>query len=230
MTRVAAFRSRALAFFSTDSIALPTSTPDLDHLAHTGKELEDDLVQWADSMSGEWTFRKQEVPAQDASDDSRDTYDGSYNTYTSHGHASLWIRQRALRLIINSIFIKFIAIRMQTNTNHAHLLWKQERMRGNLASISTELCGDVPFFFTGVHIASHGDVVTDASVSRSSGRELEILPKLARLVAWPLAIAVSTENVPESQRQWLQGKLRVVASSLGDSVLGQVANRHEFQF
>ena len=59
MVRVAAFRARALAFFPRASAGLSTSTPDLDYLAHTGKELEDDLVDWAESMSGEYSNYKE---------------------------------------------------------------------------------------------------------------------------------------------------------------------------
>jgi hypothetical protein len=223
MVRVAAFRSRALQFFSKTSSALSTSTPDLDYLAHTGKELEDDLVQWADSMSGEWQSCKRDAPGESDIDGSDgEAYEHRFKSYTSHGHASLWIRQRALRLIINSIFIKFIAVRMQNSTDHEHLRWKQNRMRGNLASTSSELCGDVAFFFSRSKREEHNPTYIHG--------EHIILPRLAGLLAWPLAVAVSTENVPEPQRQWLQQKLRLVASSLGDAILGRVADRGAFIF
>jgi hypothetical protein len=223
MIRVAAFRSRALVFFSNTSATLPTSTPDLEYLAHTGKELEDDLVQWAESMSGEWKACRQDPEMEsDINENNNEAYDRIFNSYTSHGHASLWIRQRALRLIINSIFIKFIAVRMQNSTDHEHLRWKQNRMRGNLASTSSELCGDVAFFFS----RSSEEGFNTAGIHG----EHAILPRLASLLAWPLTVAVSTENVPEPQRDWLQNKLRLVASSLGDAILGRVADRGAFIF
>jgi hypothetical protein len=223
MVRTAAFRSRALTFFSNASVTLPTSTPDLEYLAHTGKELEDDLVQWAESMSGEWKACRQDPPIEgDIDENNPNTYDSIFNSYTSHGHASLWIRRRALRLIINSIFIKFVAVKMQNNTDHEHLRRKQNRMRGNLASTSSELCGDVAFFFSGPR--------PETSNSPNLHGEHAILPRLAALLAWPLAVAVSTENVPEPQRHWLQQKLRLVASSLGDAILGRVADRGAFIF
>jgi hypothetical protein len=223
MVRVAAFRSRALSFFANTSATLPTSTPDLEYLAHTGKELEDDLVQWADLMSGEWKACRQDPQMDsDANENSEKTYDNIFNYYTSYGHASLWIRQRALRLIINSVLIKFIAVRMQNSTDHEHLRWKQNRMRANLASTSSELCGDVAFFFSRPR--------SEKSNSEDVPREYAILPRLASLLAWPLAVAVSTENVPEPQRQWLQNKLVLVARSLGDAILGRVAERGAFIF
>jgi hypothetical protein len=174
-------------------------------------------------MSGEWRARRQDHPEQiDVDENNSNTYDRHFNSYTSHGHASLWIRQRALRLIINSIFIKFIAVRMQNSTDHEHMRWKQNRMRGNLASTSSEMCGDVAFFFSGPR--------SERPNSADVHSEHAILPRLAALLAWPLAVAVSTENVPEPQRQWLQGKLRLVASSLGDAILGRVADRGAFIF
>jgi hypothetical protein len=227
MVRVAAFRSRALQFFSRAVSALPTSTPDLDYLAHTGKQLEDDLVQWAESMSDEWECRRLHLSDVATNDNSDNLYEDHHNSYTSHGHALLWLRQRALRLIINSIFIKFISVRMQNSTNHAHLVWKQNRMRGNLDSISSELCGDISYFFSSVPSVSDGIsvIIHDA---HPDGRT--ILPSLAGMLAWPLAIAVSTENVPEPQRQWLQAKLGVIAGALGDAVLHDVGRRGAFVF
>lgn len=230
MVRVAAFRTRALDFFPRAASTFVTSIPDIEHLAHAGKELEDDLVDWADSMTGEWKSRKFTSPGVADNVVGDDTYDGHRNSYTSHGHASLWLRQRALRLIINSIFIKFITVRMQTSTNHAHLLWKRERMCGNLDSTSAELCGDIVYFFTPApSIHSPGVAVVPAAQSAPTD-EPTILPSLASMLAWPLAVAVSTENVPEPQRRWLQGKLGVVADALGDAVLHDVGRRGAFVF
>jgi hypothetical protein len=230
MVRVAAFRSRALEFFPRASLALPTSIPDLDILAHTGKQLESDLVDWAEAMSGEWKCNKSTPPGGANKDADDDTYEGHRNSYTSHGHASLWLRQRALRIIINSIFIKFISVRMQSSTNHAHLLWKQEHMRGNLNTISGELCGDISYFFTHRSSDFEPSLTLTPVVPSLPSRGLTILPSLASMLAWPLAVAVSTENVPEPQRHWLQVKLGAVADSLGDAILHDVGRRGAFIF
>lgn len=234
MVRVAAFRSRALSFFSERYSELSTSTPDLEYLAHTGKELEDDLVYWGGTMSGEWEFRQQPSSEDSDNDASPNTFDGCFNSYTSPGHASLWLRQRALRLIINSIFLKFIAVRLQSAIDQTHLLMKQTRMQGNLDSVSRELCRDMPYFFTPAPLSRESSPTsTPTSTSGTQlipAHPLEILPSLASMLAWPLAIAVSTENVPEPQRQWLQKRLRAVANSLGDAVLHDVGNRGAFVF
>lgn len=231
MVRTAAFRSRALAFFPKAASSLPTSTPDLEYLAHTGKELEDDLVKWAESVPEEWQATQSAAQGEPTPPKVEMPLHRPPNSYTSHGHASIWLRQRALRLIINSIFIKFIAVRLQTETaDHSHLLWKQDRMRRNLDTISSELCADVPFFFEKSTSSDPGSSSAEVVEHDFVANEESISPKLAGLVAWPLAVAVSTENVPEPQRQWLQQTLKTVARSLGDSVLEAVAERGEFKF
>ena len=230
MVRVAAFRARALAFFPQVSAGLPTGTPDLEFLAHTGKHLEDDMVHWAESMSEEWRNSKDDLPASTENASDSDACGGNRNSYTSHGHASLWIRQRALRLIINSIFIKFISVRMQTSTDQTHLLWKQNRMRGNLETISQELCADMLYFFKGPPSSDGEIAIPDPRTSVTAEGDSVILPSLASMLAWPLAIAVSTENVPELQRKWLQGRLGTIANSLGDAVLHDVRRRGAFVF
>jgi hypothetical protein len=216
MVRVAAFRARALAFFPRPSAGLSTSTPDLNFLA---------LVDWAESMSGEYSNYKE--PTSPDNDSDLNSHEGHRNRYTSHGHASLWIRQRALRLVINSIFIKFISVRMQTSTDRERLLWKQARMKGNLESISRELCADMAYFFKGPQ-SRNREILVPAPMTFEG--ESAILPSLATMLAWPLAVAVSTENVPEPQRKWLQGKLGSVADSLGDAVLQDVRRRDAFVF
>ena len=229
MVRVAAFRARALAFFPSASAGLSTSTPDLDFLAHTGKQLEDDLVDWAESMSMSEQYSNRKEPLTIIPENIFDpnTFDGHRNTHTSPGHASLWLRQRALRLIINSIFIKFISVRMQTSADQDHLLMKQARMKGNLDSISRDLCADVSYFFQ--FSQSRNGKASVPALMTAEG-DLAIPPNLANMLAWPLAIAVSTENVPEPQRKWLQGKLGSVADSLGDAVLHDVRKRDAFVF
>jgi hypothetical protein len=103
-------------------------------------------------------------------------------------------------------------------------------MRGNLDSISGELCGDISYFFA--HRLSDLEpslTLTPVAPARPM-RESTILPNLASMLAWPLAVAVSTENVPEPQRRWLQGKLNTVADSLGDAILHDVGRRGAFIF
>lgn len=179
------------------------------------------------SISEEYRNCKEPLPTIPGNDLDLNSFGGHRNTYLSHGHASLWVRQRALQLIINSIFIKFISVRMQTSTDHAHLLWKQGRMKGNLESISRELCADVSYFFK-VPQSRDGEPLVPALMTAEG--EFAIPPNLANMLAWPLAIAVSTENVPEPQRKWLQGKLGNVADSLGDAILHDVRRRDAFVF
>lgn len=100
-------------------------------------------------------------------------------------------------------------------------------MKDNLDSISRELCADVSYFFK-VPQSRGGEALVPALMT--SEGDLAIPPNLASMLAWPLAIAVSTENVPEPQRKWLQGKLGSVADSLGDAVLHDVRRRDAFVF
>lgn len=93
--------------------------------------------------------------------------------------------------------------------------------------LTADLCAGVLFFFnsldpTGLRTLQLGKftITTDD----------EILPKVAGLLAWPLTVAVSCEYIPESQRQWLKGKLKIVAKSLGDAVLESVVEQGEFRF
>jgi hypothetical protein len=60
--------------------------------------------------------------------------------------------------------------------------------------------------------------------------EREIVPKMATILGWPLTVAVSTEAVPKAQKQWLQRRLKTIASVIGAAVLHSVAEKGEFKF
>lgn len=86
----------------------------------------------------------------------------------------------------------------------------EEKCRDTIVAVSGEICSALPFFFP-------------------SNPE-HIHPRLATLLGWPIAVAVSTQAVPNIQRLQLKKTLKTVAMVLGDSVLQVIAEGEEFKF
>jgi hypothetical protein len=228
MVRVAALRARSLALFSGKDAETCSDMHGSQAFAAETQNLDTALASWSQSLPEDWMFAIQTLPPNP--DESDFTYNNIAHNYATHGHAAIWNRYRAIRLIVDSIRIRSLTHLIQTmeyQSQRSFVAIQQESIRTSMEAITNDLCGGVPFFFnsldpTGLRSIKMGKytITTDD----------EILPKMAGLLAWPLTVAISCEYIPEPQRQWLKGKLKLVAKSCGDAVLESVVEQGEFRF
>jgi hypothetical protein len=227
MIRVAALRTKSLALFGGESMCPFT----VEEAAAEAHELDKALALWSQAVPDDWKFSSQPCTARLESPETDLLYNGPVHTYTTHGHACVWNRYRAARLIVNSIGNRSFSNLPQYPSQHSFSMAQQEICRTNIESLANELCGSVPFFFNSPNTpgagAGSGSIKIGGNVVKT---ESEILPKMAGLLAWPLTVAVSTDGVPEPQRQWLKRRLKAVAISAGDAVLESVVEQGEFRF
>ena len=210
MIRVAGLRAQSLTFFSDLAAGIARNPHDLKTIAGDADALDTTLVLWSKILPQDWKFAIQQSPP------SEFLFEGTSHIYTSHGHAAVWNRYRAVRLIVNSICIRSLSYLLQCPSQRLFILSQQATCQENLASLATDLCRSAPFFFR------------TRNANGSTGNEIS--PKMAVLLAWPLAVAIRTEGVPEPQRQWLKGKLKIAADSMGDAMLNAVIANNEFKF
>lgn len=183
-------------------------------------KLEEDLAEWPNALPADWRFSKGQLIYHISSDEPDLPGIDFADRYPSHAHAVVWLRYRAVRLIVNSIYLRTAP---NWPDNSIDNVKAQARSQATVNAMADGICKGVPFFFSQ---QDHSyDITEDRLVAQA-----QILPKKAWLVAWVLAIAVSTAAVPQAQRKWLQHRLTVAARSLGDSALETVASRDEFRF
>lgn len=244
MVRVANLRAKSLAVFSGNGNDTEFSIDphQLKIVAGEADELNTALTSWSENVPEDWKFSILQSPGSLDSPESDLLYEGTSHVYTSHGHAVIWNRYRALRLIVNSICLRCLSMLLEFNlqcTLQPHpsasmrpfVISQQETCRKNLDSLATELCGSVPFFFTSPNPNGDGRGSRTIRIgNRVLSTEDEILPKLAGLLAWPVAVAIRTEETPEPQREWLRRKLKIAAASMGDVILETVIDNGEFKF
>ncbi|KAI0842334.1 hypothetical protein F5Y06DRAFT_125082 [Hypoxylon sp. FL0890] len=224
MVRVASLRQRSLHLFSPKSARF-SSQPHPGHIAAEAQDLDTALDSWSRDVPEDWGFSAQLDSTADA------TFDGLIHIYPSHGHGAVWNRCRAVHIIVNSIRRRALSVMAQCSSQTISANAEQEICQEKIASLATDLCRGIPFFITSPTVAQ--DPLSTRVIKIGDNvvhTNYKILPKLAMLLAWPLTLAVSTEAVPEPQKQYLKMKLKSVANALGDSVLESVAEQEEFKF
>ncbi|KAI1204418.1 uncharacterized protein F4807DRAFT_465652 [Annulohypoxylon truncatum] len=224
MVRVASLRARSLHIFLPKSERFSSQLSPID-IASEARDLDMSLESWSRNVPEDWRFSTQP----DLSIDSM--FDGLVHTYTSHGHATIWNRYRALHIIVNSIRKRALFVASQCSSQTISTNMEQEMCLEKISLLSADLCRAIPFFIVPQPLRHNSPFEGPSRVNENAANaHYEILPKLATLLAWPLTLAVSTDAVPEPQKQWLKTKLKSIAKSLGDSILETVAEQSEFRF
>ncbi|KAI1655448.1 hypothetical protein F4813DRAFT_398086 [Daldinia decipiens] len=224
MVRVAALRERSLCLFLPKSARFSTQ-PHPGDLAAEARSLDAALESWSAALPEDWKFTTRSGSTPDP------TFDVPIHVYATYGHAAIWCRYYATRLIVNSIRNRALSVMAQCSSQMLSVASEQDTCLGNMASLGTDLCRSIPIFFTSVTTegnptAARGTATNDDIICVNQ----EIIPKLATLLAWPLILAINTDNIPEFQKQWLENKLKSVANALGDAILETVTEQNELKF
>lgn len=230
LVRVATLRSDSLALFqAVNPVCLNlSSTRRLEALTIEAQDLDKALETWPDDLPEEWRVSTESTVELDGTFPGF-LFDGTVHSYSSLGHATVWMRYRATSLIISSILIRLLNLHStlpSSSPSEIPITPEIPICLENSASLATDICRSVPFFFNTP--TSHSS--RSESGSPSSNAEPTIEPRIATVLAWPLAVAVSTQTVPIAQKQWLRERLKTVAISQGDATLSAIAEREEFKF
>lgn len=225
MVQVAALRAKTVRLLSNRPFAISFDERHSLEIAFEAEELDSRLALWETSLSSDWQFNIS------TPDNQQSVYPYCTHVYTSHGHASVWNRYRALRLIVNSIRIRCLSNVLQHHSSTSAFAAQQEMCYISIKAITDDLCASLRYFFNSSSNDKDGSGLGVIKVGKFIIRSnLDILPKLAWLLAWPLAVAVNVEGLDEHQKTYLIQQTRAVARSLGDAVLESVAERSEFRF
>ena len=226
-------------------------------IATEARTLDIDLTKWSWRVPEDWHFSTVDDPGNTTGKPNASSFNGRVHKYADLSQALIWIRYRALRLITNSIMLRCLTTARVLEPSLTHLFSKADLLKKIIDSLATEMCASVPYFFA---TTSTPPIDTSASAANppphphytpgtsepaglgtpclttmhpavsTNHVTAAILPKIAGLLAWPLTVAVSTEHIPDAQRDWLRAKLLQAAHALGDLVLEAVAKEGEFKF
>lgn len=156
--------------------------------------------------------------------------EASAGRYMPHGLAAIWIQCCAARLVVYSIRMQLLSPQAQCTPQGPFADAQLETCRDNICLQATDMCCSVPFFFNVCNTTQ--DELESESLTMGDGVPLSdgvIGPKMALVLAWPLAMALSIEAVPKAQQLWLQHRLKTIASVIGADVLRSIAEEGEFK-
>lgn len=223
LVRIAALRSKSLKLFRQKNVnhLLRMNKADV---VEEAQNLDTALGSWAQNLPEKWRFSTQCLEQCSDTMNSGFLYNDTVHSYTTHGHAAVWLRFLAVRLIVSSILIKLHSALPQKQP----IIEQIETLQQSANHLATDVCCSVPFFFT--QNPTHHNSDSTASQTSDGIASPEILPKIATLLSWPLSVAVSTTAVPAKQKEWLKIKLKIAASVQGDAVVQSIAETEEFKF
>jgi hypothetical protein len=155
-------------------------------------------------------------------------FEDMFHVYQSHAHAFFWNTQRALRIFVNSLRIRCLSQLQSLPSASTALADQLDHCHRNIESSTTDLCASIPFYLQ-YSIPTRKGFEEVTMEKRLIFSNAEIVPKMAAFLAWPLAIAVSSEAVHATRREWLRSILTKVADSLHDAALQTVVDRSSFK-
>jgi hypothetical protein len=227
LIRVAALRSATLKLIRGKNLVRLLQNDHADAVIEAHK-LDVALAEWPKDLPEEWKFSVHYIGGSREAAQLDLLYSDSIYFYRTHGHAAVWMRYLAVRLIVSSIIMRLYSAHPQTLSQGTSFKEQIEIKQNNISSLATDMCHSVPFFFNSDLIQKDPESTT----FRINGNitSPQILPRIATILSWPLSVAVCTEAVPVNQKEWLRCKLRLVASVQGDAVVQSVADSEEFKF
>ncbi|KAL6823338.1 hypothetical protein V8C40DRAFT_275401 [Trichoderma camerunense] len=218
--RVLTLRNKSISLVRDMDGTDPELIENVKSIAMEAYALDYDLASWPLGLAQDWRFqisRTRSQPSLSAVDSRANT---PSHTYSSVGHAAIWNRYRALRLITNSIQKRaFFALQSLSDGSLAET--NMQRCQVNINNLAVDLRCGVEFSLTSQAPVRGAKATTFLD---------EPHPSVAALLAWPLTVAVSVDAVEPPEKTWLKGALKAVARSLGHTLLESVSDNGEFKF
>ncbi|PNP56783.1 hypothetical protein THARTR1_03479 [Trichoderma harzianum] len=218
--RVLTLRNKSISFLRDVDEANPEIIDEVKSIAMEAYALDYDLALWPLGLAQDWRCqisRAYSQPSLNAADARANT---PSHTYSSVGHAAIWNRYRALRLIINSIQKRsFFALKSLSDISFAET--NMQRCQVNINNLAVDLRCGVEFSLTSQAPARGAKATAFIDTPH---------PSVAALLAWPLTVAVSVDAIEPPEKTWMKGALKAVARSLGHTLLESVSDHGEFKF
>lgn len=228
MIKAASLRSKSIHVISQANSGI---TPIIRHeevlkaVLNEAQLLDRLFAEWAEYIPQNWRFITHKIPHYDDKKLSLDNhqlfYDEFFHSYATHGHAVVWSRYRAVRLLINNIQMDLVSqvAQYRPETLDTADLEQSVACQETINKLVTDLCRSVPFFYllnSGFgHGRRHNDPVIELADSMSSISAQFPPIMMAVLLAWPITIAVGIEGVPLDQMEWLRCRLQAVSQRVG---------------
>jgi len=224
MIWAADFRERSSMLLRGESSDLTLHLQKVTDMTTEAAEFDQAFIAWSKSVPDDWQFSCHSF-ANDLYPTIPDDFlfQRSIHRYSSYGHAAMWIQYRAVRLILNSVRLQLLSDLAQCSGQEYSLNAELEMCQNNISSLATDFCYSVPVFFRSMIDYNRMGCRSTSTVCL----ENPIDPKMAAILACPMALAVTTQVIPKAQKRWLQQRLKIIANVIGATQLHATADRED---
>lgn len=186
--------------------------------AHT---LDDVLIIWANQRPVDDRYSMHPVHDHERAGTGDRILGSTVHLYRSAGHAGMWNRYRAIRLIVNDIMLRILSITESSLGSDTESLTQAVSLR--IQGLADELCASIPYSLGLVDAERVNGY--DMAVIRRIPASLKMVVKAstASFLCWPLNEALVVSGVPGRHQRYIRDRMLDVSEVVDDGVMAKVA-------
>ena len=217
MVRLTNLRHRLITLLQEETV-FPLASFELsstvEELHEEAQKLDKALQHWSTQFPSTWSYQTHDLP-EPYSWPLRDFYSPTVYSYSSPVDAGVWNQYFATRMLINSTRLKILEFRRLPSDDFA--LEQRHNCLSNMNTAATDLASSLPFCFEKFKVLDNSSSSCRPQPISLTVKE-DIKPYMALLIAWPLSLASSIENLDLRQRSWFRSELARLGKIVGAGV------------
>ncbi|RDW80240.1 hypothetical protein BP6252_04878 [Coleophoma cylindrospora] len=222
---VAKIRHQAASLFGKPVSPLAPGSPyelaKIQSLLAESQALDNCLMVWARELPIESLYTTHTLQESGISEKDSKIFNSTVHIYPNVGHAGMWNRYRALRLIVNDIILKALSSLVGfPEFNTASQLVATEL---KIEQLANDFCASVPYMLELFESQQSGENEMALSIKTPASLKTSVRGTTASLLCWPLTIATTVSGIPGSQQRYLRDRLLDVSEIVDDGVLERIA-------
>lgn len=181
------------------------------------------LATWANDMPIESRYITRTIPDDQPVDISYMLFDAKLHIYPTAGHAGMWNYYRAVRLIVNDVVLKTLAvIAGSPDSDIESLEALEEAAKSTVQRLADDLCASMPDIFGLIETHHAGpDFTVVTKIPPSLDRSAKAIT--TSFLCWPLTIAAMVWGIPEQHQRYMRDCLLYVGEIVNDGALERIA-------
>ncbi|RDW92624.1 hypothetical protein BP5796_02018 [Coleophoma crateriformis] len=199
----------------------PYELANIQSLLAEAQALDNCLIAWARELPIESLYTTHTLQESGISEKDSRIFNSTVHIYPNVGHAGMWNRYRALRLIVNDIILKALSslVRFPGFDAASQLIATKLKIE----KVANAFCASVPYMLELFEIQQSGDNDMALAIKAPASLKISVRGTTASLLCWPLTIATTVSGIPGSQQRYLRDRLLDVSEIVDDGVLERIA-------
>ena len=179
------------------------------------------LVMWEKSVPVEDRFSTRTIQNSGPTEKCDRLYNGTVHIYPTVGHAGMWNRYRAFRLVVSDTMLKVLSMLSADPGSEVKLL--TEAVKSRIEYLADEFCASVPYML-GLLESYQITVLDDAIATEDlASSKIAVTASTASFLCWPLTMAIMVSGLSAQHQRYLKDRLLEVSEIVDDGLLERIA-------